>query len=67
VYLDNVSLYYVAPGDLNTDNQVDYTDLKSLTSQWLQSGSGLAGDLDGSGKVDLKDFGIFGENWSGGN
>ena len=67
VYLDNVSLYYVAPGDLNTDKQVDYTDLKSLTSQWLQGGSGLAGDLDGSGRVDFKDFGIFGENWSGGN
>ena len=67
VWLDNVSLYYVAPGDLNTDNQVDYTDLKTLTSQWLQGGGGLTGDLDGSGRVDFKDFGIFGENWSGGN
>jgi hypothetical protein len=67
VWLDNVSLYYVAPGDLNTDKQVDYTDLKTLTSQWLQGGGGLTGDLDSSGRVDFKDFGIFGENWSGGN
>jgi len=56
VYLDNVSLYYLAPGDLNADNRVDYTDLKTLTSQWLQSGGGLTGDLDGSGRVDFKDF-----------
>jgi hypothetical protein len=67
VWLDNVSLYYVAPGDLNTDKQVDYTDLKTLTSQWLQGGGGLTGDLDSSGRVDFKDFGILGENWSGGN
>ncbi len=29
VYLDNVSLYYVAPGDLNLDGRVDLLDLRA--------------------------------------
>jgi hypothetical protein len=29
--------------------------------------SGLTPGLDGNGVVDLKDFGILGEHWSGGN
>jgi hypothetical protein len=67
VYLDNVSLFNVAPGDLNFDKQVDYADLKILISQWLQQGAGLTGDLNGDGRVDFKDYAIFAENWTGGN
>jgi hypothetical protein len=46
---------------------VDLLDLQLLTQDWLKQQSGLSTDLDGSGKVDFKDFGILGENWSGSN
>jgi hypothetical protein len=67
VYLDNVSLRMVAQGDFNRDRCVNDDDLKVLTDQWLQQGSGLSADLNGDGVVDFQDFAIFGENWSGGN
>ena len=65
VFLDNVSLYYTAPGDINTDGHVDLLDFKMFSGDWLKQSSGLGGDLNGNGKVDFTDFGIFGENWSG--
>jgi hypothetical protein len=65
VYLDNVSLFRVAPGDLNRDRYVNFTDLSAFTSQWLQQGAGLTSDLDGDGKVDFNDFGVLGADWSG--
>ena len=65
VFLDNVSLYYCAPGDLNADGRVDLLDLQLLTQDWLKQQSGLPADLNGDGKVDFGDFGILGENWSG--
>ena len=64
VYLDNVSLYYCAPGDLNADGRVDLLDLQSLTHDWLKQQSGLPTDLNNDGKVDFLDFSILGENWS---
>jgi len=64
VYLDNVSLYYCAPGDLNADGRVDLLDLQSLTHDWLKQQSGLPTDLNNDGKVDFIDFSILGENWS---
>jgi hypothetical protein len=67
VYLDNVSLWMVMPGDFNRDRCVDYEELAIFTRQWLQRGAGLSADLNGDGRVDSKDFAIFGENWSGGN
>ncbi len=67
VYLDNVSLWNVAPGDLNLDGRVDLLDLQMLSQDWLKQGPGLGSDLDGSGRVDLGDFGTMGENWSNGN
>jgi hypothetical protein len=67
IYLDNVSVFEVPPGDLNLDGRVDLLDLQLFTRDWLKQQSGLNGDLDGNGKVDFNDFGILGENWSGGN
>jgi hypothetical protein len=66
VYLDNVSLWLVAVGDLNRDRCVDFADLAVFTSQWLRQGAGLTADLNGDGKVDFQDYAIFAENWSGG-
>jgi hypothetical protein len=65
VYLDNVTLFRVAPGDFNRDRYVDFNDLAAFTSQWLQQGAGLTADLDGDGKVGFKDFGVLGADWSG--
>lgn len=67
VYLDNVSLFQVAPGDFNRDGCVDVDDLSVLTSLWLQQGSGLTADLNGDGKVDFDDFAIMADDWSGTN
>ena len=67
VYLDNVSLFNVAAGDLNLDGRVDLLDLRVMTGNWLKEGVGVTGDLDGSGRVEFRDFGILGEGWSGGN
>lgn len=65
VYLANVSLYAVAPGDFNRDGLVDPNDLSVFTGQWLRPGTGLPGDLNGDGKVDFADFAIFAKSWSG--
>ena len=66
VFVDNVSLINPPPGDVNQDGRVDLLDLKLLTGDWLKQQSGLSTDLDGNGKVDFNDFGIFGDNWSAG-
>jgi hypothetical protein len=66
VYLDNVSLYYCAPGDINSDGHVDLLDLQSLTHDWLKQQGGLSTDLNGDAKVNFSDYGILGENWSTG-
>jgi len=66
VYIDNVSLFYTAPGDLNSDGRVDLLDLKTLTRDWLKQGT-LGDDLDGNGRIDFGDLGALGENWSSGN
>jgi len=64
VYIDNVSLFNPAPGDLNQDGKVDLLDLKVMTTDWRKAQSGLSSDLNGDGKVDFKDIGIMGDNWS---
>jgi hypothetical protein len=65
VHLDSISLFNAAPGDLNLDGRVDLLDLSVMASEWLRQGTNLVSELDGNGKVDFKDFGILGENWSG--
>ncbi len=65
VYLDNVALWMVVPGDLNHDRRVDHADLAELTKQWLKTGSGLTADLTGDGKVSFEDLARMGENWTG--
>ena len=67
VYLDNVSLFNPAPGDLNLDGRVNLLDLQQWSRDWLKQQTGLSTDLNGDGKVDFSDFSILGENWSSGN
>lgn len=64
VYLDNISVYSVAPGDFNRDRTVNFNDLSVFASQWLKQGTGSTADLNMDGKVDFKDFQKVGENWS---
>ena len=66
VYLDNISLFSPAVGDLNLDGHVDFLDLGVFSSGWLKQQTGLPADLDGNGKVDFNDFGILGGNWTPG-
>jgi hypothetical protein len=64
VYLDDITLYNPAVGDLNMDGRVDYSDLNIFSSSWLKQQPGLPSDLDSSGKVDFNDLNLLGGNWS---
>jgi hypothetical protein len=66
VYLDNVAVWMVAPGDFNLDRYVGFNDLSVFVGQWLRQGTGLTSDLNGDASVDFKDFKMLGDNWSGG-
>jgi len=63
VYIDNISLITVLPGDFDCDGCVRFDDLAVLTGEWLEEQSGLISDLQGNGKVDFNDFAIFAESF----
>ena len=42
---------------------VDFYDFTRFAEYWLESGSGLAGDIDVDGDVDLDDLIRFADNW----
>jgi len=42
---------------------VEFTDFARFARQWQYSGTGLAGDLDGDGDVDLEDLRRFADYW----
>jgi hypothetical protein len=49
--------------NLNNDDRVDFADYALLANNWLQSGSGLAGDFDDSNTVDINDLMVFSWYW----
>jgi hypothetical protein len=63
VYIDNVSLINVLPGDFNCDGCVRLDDLAVLTGEWLEERSGLISDLYDNGRVDFDDFAIFADSF----
>ena len=42
---------------------VEFGDFARFSQQWLYKDSGLTGDLDGNGKVDIEDLRRFADNW----
>ncbi|MHC4889154.1 MAG: carbohydrate binding domain-containing protein, partial [Planctomycetota bacterium] len=63
VYIDNVSLINVLPGDFYFDGCVRFDDLAVLTGEWLEEQSGLTADLDDNGKVDFNDFAFLADSF----
>jgi hypothetical protein len=63
VFVDNLSLFVVIPGDFDFDGCVGPEDLAVLTNQWLKEQTGLQADLDNNGRVDLGDFILLAEYW----
>jgi hypothetical protein len=63
VYIDNVSLITVLPGDFNLDGCVLLDDLAVLMGEWLEEGSGLIADLQENNKVDFNDFAVFADSF----
>jgi hypothetical protein len=63
VYVDNISLITVLPGDFDFDGCVRFDDLAVLTAEWLKEQSGLTTDLQDNGKVDFNDFAIFADSF----
>ena len=47
--------------DGNGDKRIDIGDVLTLADDWLEEGSGLAGDLNGDSVVDLRDMGMLGK------
>jgi len=50
-------------GDIDLDYIVDYGDLVFLTEHWLEQDPELEADLWPDGRVDMRDFSVFGEYW----
>ena len=63
VYIDNISLITVLPGDFDFDNCVRFDDLAVLVGEWLEEQSGLIADLQDNGRVDFNDFAIFADSF----
>lgn len=42
---------------------VEFSDFARFAQQWLYTGSGLAGDLDGDNDVDFEDLSRFADYW----
>jgi parallel beta-helix repeat protein len=51
------------PFDLNIDGIVDYYELRILTEEWLQSGSGLQSDFHKDNFIDFRDFAELANQW----
>lgn len=49
--------------NLNNDDKTNFIDFALLAQNWQAEGSGLVGDLDGSGTVDIDDLMIFSWYW----
>ena len=64
VYVDDIVVFAVAPGDFDKDGTVKLNDFAVLASQWMQTGSGLTADLDEDDNVDMDDLLIFINHWS---
>jgi hypothetical protein len=64
VYMDDIVVFAVAPGDFDKDGTVKLNDFAVMASQWQMTGSGLTADLDGNDSVNIEDLFIFTGNWS---
>jgi hypothetical protein len=63
VYIDNVSLINVLPGDFDYNGCTRFDDLAVFIGVWLEEGSGLIADLQENSKVDFNDFAIFADSF----
>jgi hypothetical protein len=50
-------------GDTNNDHVVNSHDLRTLCSEWLETGLGLEVDFNTDGSVDFGDFAVLASKW----
>ncbi len=55
--------YDVPNPNLNNDDRADFADFGILANNWMQIGTGLAGDFDDSNTVDIDDLMVFCWYW----
>ena len=68
MYVDDIYLGPIKPGDCNSNGIVDEEDAAILASNWLESGSHVnwgIGDFDGDLKVNDIDATLMAANWQG--
>jgi hypothetical protein len=64
----DADVYATAPGDINLDGKVNFSDLLTLAQNYGKADAGwIGGDLDGNGKVDFGDLLTLAQNYGTGN
>ncbi len=61
-----IDFKFLRPGDLNSDGDINSSDLSLLMSQFGLHGERLPADFDESGQVDSRDMAILLGNWGSG-
>jgi hypothetical protein len=60
-----VSCHIFTVSDINLDGAVDMEDLRYITADWLEFGTGLLGDINADNKVNLLDLAVMASEWAG--
>jgi hypothetical protein len=63
VYPSSIAVTVVPAGDVSGDGLVDWLDVRTMSLNWLDTGSYIPGDINHDGKVDFRDFALLVQDW----